>query len=71
MTKGASYSLLQVKCRNRVTPTSAQVEHLGVITHVEEPAEWCAGMVEVPKSDGIIKVRICIDLIKAERKCML
>lgn len=29
---------------------------------MEEPTEWCAGMVVVPKSEG--KVRICVDLTK-------
>ena len=35
---------------------------MGVISKVEEPTEWCAGMVVVPKSNG--KVRICVDLTK-------
>lgn len=39
-----------------------RMEELGVITRVEEPTEWCAGMVVVPKSEG--KVRICVDLTK-------
>ena len=39
-----------------------QMEQLGVISRVEEPTEWCAGMVVVPKSQG--RVRICVDLTK-------
>lgn len=39
-----------------------RMEKLGVITKVEEPTEWCAGMVVVPKPNG--KVRICVDLTK-------
>ena len=39
-----------------------RMEDLGVISPVNEPTDWCAGMVVVPKSDG--KVRICIDLTK-------
>ena len=35
---------------------------MGVISKVEAPTEWCAGMVVVPKSNG--KVRICVDLTK-------
>ena len=32
----------------------------GVITPVQEPTQWCSGMVTVPKPNG--KVRICVDL---------
>ncbi|CAC5397533.1 unnamed protein product [Mytilus coruscus] len=38
------------------------MEKLGVISKVDEPTEWCAGMVVVPKSNGV--VRICIDFTK-------
>ena len=34
----------------------------GVIEWIEEPADWCAGIVVVPKPDGT--VRICVDLTK-------
>ncbi|XP_061159755.1 uncharacterized protein K02A2.6-like [Syngnathus typhle] len=37
-----------------------RMESIGVISRVEEPTEWCSGMVPVPtKSDS---VRICVDL---------
>ena len=39
-----------------------RMEKLGVITRVNEPTDWCAGMVVVPKPNG--KVRICVDLTK-------
>ena len=39
-----------------------RMEKLGVITKIEEPTDWCAGMVVVPKQNG--KVRICVDLTK-------
>ncbi len=39
-----------------------------VISRVEEPTEWCAGMVVVPKSRG--KVRICVDLTKLNTNVM-
>ena len=35
---------------------------LGVISKVEEPTEWCAGMVAVPKPNG--QVRICVYFTK-------
>ncbi len=39
-----------------------RMEELGVISKVDEPTDWCAGMVVVPKQDG--KVCICVDLTK-------
>ena len=39
-----------------------RMEKMGVIARVDEPTDWCAGMVVVPKPDG--KVRICVDLTK-------
>ena len=36
--------------------------NLGVIAKVEQPTEWCAGMVVVPKLNG--KVRFCVDLTR-------
>lgn len=38
------------------------MEDLGVIAKVEQPTEWCSGMVVVHKANG--KVRICVDLTK-------
>ena len=35
-----------------------RMERMGVISSVEEPMEWCAGMVVIPKAQG--KVRICV-----------
>lgn len=37
-----------------------RMEALGVISKVDEPTPWCAGMVAVPKKEGAI--RICVDL---------
>lgn len=37
-----------------------RMEDLGVISRVEEPTDWCAGLVVVPKKDN--KVRLCVDL---------
>ncbi|XP_060085463.1 uncharacterized protein K02A2.6-like [Ylistrum balloti] len=39
-----------------------RMEHLGVISKVEKPTDWCAGMVVVPKPRG--KIRICTDYTK-------
>ena len=39
-----------------------RMESMGVITRIDEPTEWCAGMVVVPKHNG--KVRICVDLTR-------
>ena len=51
------------------TPLMSQVkteldrmEETGVISKINEPTEWCAGMVVVPKPNG--NVRICVDLTK-------
>lgn len=45
--------------RERVQKELARMESLGVISKVEKPSVWCAGMVVVPKKSGAI--RICID----------
>ena len=37
-----------------------RMESLEVISHVDQPTPWCAGMVVVPKKNG--SVRICVDL---------
>ena len=39
------------------------MEKNGVISRVDQPTDWCAGMVVVPKPSG--KIRICVDLIKS------
>ena len=44
------------------------MESIGVISKVDEPTPWCAGMVVVPKKSGAI--RICVDL-KPLNKCVL
>jgi len=46
----------------RVKEELEQMEQLGVIERVEQPTEWCAGLVVVPKANG--KVRLCVDLTK-------
>ena len=46
--------------RSKVKAELDRMEAMGVISKVEIPTPWCAGMVVVPKKDG--KVRICVDL---------
>lgn len=45
------------------------MEGLGVISRVEEPTEWCAGIVVVLKKTG--DVRICVDLTKLNESVCL
>ena len=42
-----------------------RMEELGVIAKVDNPTDWCAGMVVVPKANG--RVRICVDLTQLNR----
>lgn len=39
-----------------------RMEHLGVISRVDKPTDWCAGMVPVPKKNNTVS--ICVDLTK-------
>lgn len=47
---------------DKVKAELTRMEKLGGISRIDEPIEWCAGMVVVPKSSG--QVRICIDFAK-------
>ena len=42
------------------------MEKTGVIFRVDQPTDWCAGMVVVPKPNG--KIRICVDLSRLNEK---
>ena len=46
--------------RQKVQNELARMESLGIISKVDTPTPWCAGMVVVPKKDKT--VRICVDL---------
>lgn len=48
-----------IPLRKKVREELTRMESLGVISPVEEPTPWCAGMVVVPKKSG--SVRICVD----------
>ena len=45
--------------REKVRMELDRMERMGVISKVEQPVEWCAAMVVVPKKSGAI--RICVD----------
>lgn len=47
---------------SKVKQELKRMEDLGVISKVEQPTDWCAGMVPVPKPNS--EVRICVDLTK-------
>ena len=46
--------------REKVKAELERMESMGVISKVDQPTPWCAGMVVVPKKSGA--VRICVDL---------
>ena len=46
--------------RPRVEEELQRMEKLGVISKVDMPTPWCAGLVVVPKKNG--KVRLCVDM---------
>ena len=46
--------------RERVSEELHRMETMGVISRVDVPSPWCAGMVVAPKKSGA--VRICVDL---------
>ena len=48
--------------KSKVKDKIERMEKLGVIRKVQQPTEWCAGMVTVPKPNR--KVRICVYLTK-------
>ena len=49
-----------IPLRNKVREELNRMEAMGVISKIDEPTEWCVGMVIVPKKSGA--VRICVDL---------
>ena len=49
-----------IPLRGKVKQELERMEKLGVISKMDKPTLWCAGMVVVPKKSG--DVRICVDL---------
>ena len=49
-----------IPLREKVREELNRMETLEVISKVDVPTDWCAGMVVVPKKNG--SVRICVDL---------
>lgn len=45
------------------------MERMGVISRVEEPTEWCASIIMVPKKSG--DPHICIDCVRREKLILL
>ena len=54
--------------REKVHQEIQRMEKLGVISRVEEPTPWCAGMVVVPKPSG--SIHICVDLKPLNKSVM-
>lgn len=48
-----------ITLRTKVKEELDRMEKMGFIGRVEEPTEWCAGMVPIVKTSG--KIRICVD----------
>ena len=45
--------------RNRVKEELEKMEAMGVISKVDQPTPWCAGMVVVPKRSGAVRTYMC------------
>jgi hypothetical protein len=52
---------ITIPLRSKVKDELDRMQSLGVISKVDQPTDWCAGMVVVVKPN---KVRICVDLTK-------
>jgi len=49
-----------IPLQEKVQAELQRMQRLGVISKVDQPTPWCAGMVVVPKKSG--EMRICVDL---------
>ena len=57
-----------IPLKEKVREELVNMEHMGVISSVDNPTEWCVGIVVVPKKSG--DIRICVDL-KLLNECIL
>ena len=55
--------------RDKVREELNKMESNGIITKVEEPTPWCAGMVAMPKKSG--EIRVCVDLKRRNESVLL
>lgn len=53
---------------SKVKEELSRMEQMQIISKVDEPTEWCTGMVVVPKANG--KVRICVDLTEIDESIL-
>ena len=58
-----------IPLREKVREELVKMEHMGVISRVDSPTEWCAGIVVVPKKSGDIS-QICV-VLKPLNECIL
>ena len=58
----STHRRIALSLMDKVKAELSRMENLGVISKVEQPTDWCAGMVVVPKVNN--DVRICVDLTK-------
>ena len=54
---------------NKVKAELQRMQDIGVISKVDQPTEWCSGMVAVPKVNSD-QIRICVDLTKLNESVM-
>lgn len=54
---------------NKVKAELQRMQDKGVISKVDQPTEWCSGMVAVPKANSD-QIRICVDLSKLNESVM-
>ena len=54
---------------NKVKAELQRMQDIGVISKVDQPTEWCSGMVAVPKANTD-QIRICVDLTKLNESVM-
>ena len=51
---------IPIPLRGKVKEELGRMESMGVISRVDQPTPWCAGIVVAPKKNG--DIRICVDL---------